>query len=90
MTPERKGVKFSFTKHAADVVAEREISLAWVARAINRPDLVETDRHDAHLEHRLRRIRERQNRVLRVILNIKARPWRVVTVYFDRAMRGKL
>ena len=36
------------------------------------------------------RIDEYKGRVLRVIVNAAVRPLRVVTVYFDRAMRNKL
>jgi hypothetical protein len=83
-------LRFTLTKHAADVLQEREISLAWVARTVNRPELVQGDPYDTCLEHRLRRIRERQDRVLRVVLNRRSRPRRIITVYFDRMMRGKL
>jgi len=83
-------VKFVLTKHAQDVMEEREIPMAWVARVLDGPDRVEADRRDPELEHRLGRIPERQGRVLRVVLGRKARLRRIITVYFDRKMRGKL
>ena len=42
------------------------------------------------LRHALARIPERDDRVLRVVYNENVHPWRIVTAYFDRAMRGKL
>jgi hypothetical protein len=53
------------------------------------PEWVEVDTKDPSLEHRFVRIPEFGSRVLRVIINIEATPPRVVTAYFDRAMKGK-
>ena len=83
-------MKFVLTKHAQDVMEERGIPMAWVARVLNSPDRIEPDRRDPELEHRLRGIPEHQGRVLRVVLGRKARLRRIITVYFDRKMRGKL
>lgn len=80
-------MQYILTQHAKDVVAEREIALRWVELALNAPETVEPDRDDADVEHRLVRIAEHGNRVLRVIVNRKARPIRIVTVYFDRTRR---
>ena len=54
------------------------------------PQLIETDPMDSELEHRLRKIDEFDNRVLRVIINPKNDPIRVITLFFDRGMRNKL
>ena len=35
-------------------------------------------------------IKERGNRILRVAVNTRVAPWRVVSVFFDRNMKGKL
>ena len=51
---------------------------------------MEPDPDDVELEHRLGRIREHGARVLRVVVNKTVRPARVVTLYFDRTMIGKL
>ena len=53
-------------------------------RVVGEPEWTEKDSVDEDLEHRLGRIAERDNRVLRVIVNVKVSPPRVVTVYFDR------
>lgn len=83
-------MKYSLTQHAQDVLAEREIAVVWVERTLEYPQRVESDDDDPELEHRLARITEHGNRVLRVVVNKTVRPALVVTVYFDRAMRNKL
>ena len=65
---------FELTAHAATVIAEREIDIAWITRTLERPDRTETDRDD---------------RILRVVYNPSVNPLRVVTAYFDRRQRGK-
>jgi hypothetical protein len=83
-------VDYKLSQHARDVLEEREIPVAWLERVLNSPQRVEADADDAKLEHRLGRIREHGNRVLRVVVNKSARPPRIVTLYFDRTMRNKL
>jgi hypothetical protein len=62
----------------------RNGALAWVERAFDAPEATETDPVDPDLEHRLARIPEWGNRVLRVIINGKTVPPRIVTAFFDR------
>ena len=83
-------MKYELTQHARTVLREREIPEDWLVRVIEAPERVEPDEEDGELEHRLGRIKEYDNRVLRVIINPETRPIRVVSVYFDRAMRNKL
>lgn len=83
-------MRFLLTRHARDVMEERVIPLDWVRRIVDTPERIEPDAEDPALEHRLGHIPEHGHRVLRIVLNRKARPARIVTVYFDRAMRGKL
>ena len=54
------------------------------------PELKVPDPTDATLERRYRKIPEHENRVLRVVVNTTVAPERVVSVYFDRTMKGKL
>ena len=63
---------------------ERRTALAWVERPFVAPEATEADPVDPDLEHRLVRIPEWRNRVLRVIVNGKTTPPRIVTVFFDR------
>ena len=81
---------FTLTEHAETAIAQRGVSVEWVARVLARPQRTEPDRRDASLQHALGRIAERDGRVLRVVYNDTVVPWRVVTVYFDRTQRHKL
>jgi hypothetical protein len=83
-------IDYELSAHAVTVMAEREILEAWVERVLSSPERTEPDAADPLLRHALGRIPERDDRVLRVVYNETIHPWRVVTVYFDRAMRGKL
>ncbi len=82
--------RFVLTKHAETVMAAREIPLAWVERTLANPEKVEPDKVDPGLKHALRRIPEQDDRILRVVYNEASEPWRIVTVFFDRTVRGKL
>jgi hypothetical protein len=82
--------KFVLSAHAETVMAERSIKREWVERILSNPAKIDPDRTDAELKHALGRISEHGNRVLRVVYNGAVRPPMVVTVYFDRAMKGKL
>ena len=81
---------YELSQHARDVLEEREIPVAWLERVLKSPQRIEPDADDADLEHRLGRIREHGNRVLRVVVNKTVRPARIVTLYFDRTMRNRL
>lgn len=81
---------YTLTEHAKKVLAEREIPLEWLERALNEPLLRQPDPDDASLECRFRPIPEFEGRVLRVVVNLSVEPARVVNVFFDRSMRGKV
>ena len=81
---------YSLTKHAETVLEERRIARRWLEAVLERPQKVEPDGEDPRLEHRLGRIAEHGNRVLRVVVDGNKRPVVVVTLYFDRTMRNKL
>lgn len=83
-------MSYTLTEHAKKVLAEREIPLEWLERALNEPVLRQPDPDDASLKRRYRPIPEFQGRVLRVVVNPSVEPVRVVSVFFDRNMRGKL
>jgi len=78
-----------YTQHALDRMAKRQLQAAWIELVITAPDIVEDDKFDPELEHRLGRVPELANRVLRVIVT-KADPIRVVTMHLDRKMKRKL
>ena len=75
---------YDLTEHARDAMEKRKIELAWVERVFDTPEATEADPVDPDLEHRLARIPEWGNRVLRVIVNRKTTAPRIVTAFFDR------
>ena len=83
-------IEYELSAHAVTVMQEREILERWVEQVLSNPERTEADTTDPLLRHALGRIAERNDRVLRVVYNESTHPWRVVTAYFDRAMRGKL
>ena len=82
-----RAIGLQFTRHAVQVMAEREIAVEWVERAVSGPTLRASDPNDPEVERFLRPISERDGRVLRVVVNTNAVPWRVVSVFFDRNAR---
>ena len=83
-------MKFELTKHAQKALDEREIPVELLERTLSAPELVQPDPDDATVERRFRRIPEFGGRVLRAAVNTTVEPNRVVSVFFDRKMRGKL
>ena len=83
-------MKYRLTDHAEYVLKEREIPVEYMERALFKPELICDDKEDSTLEHRLRKIEENDNRVLRVVFNKTVDPIAIITVYFDRSMKGKL
>ena len=83
-------MEYELTQHAESVLAERGIALDWLERVLATPEKTESDSINGKLEHRLGRIAEHGNRVLRVVFKPSATPMRIITAYFDRTMRGKL
>ena len=75
---------YQLTEHAQDALAKRQIALQWVEQVLATPQWSEQDPIDPDLKHRLARISDFGNRVLRVVVNVKTQPPRIVTAYFDR------
>ena len=83
-------MKFELTQHAKRAMMEREIAIEWVERTLAAPDLRAPDPDDADVERLYRKIPEFGGRVLRVAVNTTVEPNRVVSVFFDRQMKGQL
>ena len=83
-------MQMRFTRHARHVMHERAIRLEWVERVVASPELRVSDPNDSEVERFFGRVSERGDRVLRVAVNTRVVPWRVVSVFFDRSMRGEL
>jgi len=82
--------RYDLSRHSKDVISERYIRLAWLEQVLDSPELVEADRDDPELMHHVGRIKEHGNRALRVVFNNSVSPVRIVTVYFDRKLKGRL
>lgn len=83
-------MNYDLTQHARDAIAKRKIATPWLEEALANPARAEPDASDPELEHRLATITEFGNRMLRVVVNRTVSPVKVVTVYLDRSMKGKL
>ena len=81
---------YQLTDHAIKRISERQIQLEWVVRVLQNPQKTEPDAEDPQLRHALGTIAEYGDRVLRVIYNETINPWRIVSVHFDRKLKGKL
>lgn len=80
----------SYSLHARIAMAERVIPDEWIQRIVSEPELRADDPNDPELERFFGRIPERDGRVLRVVVNTRVIPWKVVSVFFDRRMRRRL
>ena len=78
-----------YTEHARGRMSKRQLQPEWVERVIANPAKIEPDENDAELEHRLGRVPELADRVLRVIVS-KTEPMRVITMHLDRNLKGQL
>ena len=83
-------LKLEYTRHATHAMEERLISKEWVESAVAEPAIRTFDPNHRDVERFFRRVPEHSNRVLRVAVNTRIAPWRVVSVFSDRGMRGKL
>ena len=91
INPKRRadGDMFTLSAHAARVLEEREIPSNWVRRAVAAPDYKRNDLDDVDLQHHFVAIPEHGGRILHVVVNEKATPRRIVTVFFDRRERQR-
>ncbi len=86
-----KPMEYELSEHARESLRKRAvIQVIWLERTLAKPQLVEPNKIDPELEHRLLCIEEYEGRVLRVIVNKTRHPLRVITAHFDRAMRNRL
>ena len=81
---------YTLSEHAATTIKERGIKPEWIDRALNEPDLTLHHESAHDLRYTFKCIAENENRVLRVVYNADKNPINIVTVYFDRTMKGKL
>jgi len=70
--------------HAKDMLFERNILEEWVWRTINTPSKKRKGSDDNM--HYTKPIKEREGRVLHVVVNQNVQPNRIVTIFFDRRL----
>lgn len=78
---------FELTAHARSMLAERSISEEWLWATLHEPDAV--IEAEPGKQYYIKAVPENQNRILRVVVNSRTNPNRVVTLYFDRTLRRK-
>ena len=83
-------IPYSLSYHAELRLTERKLEWAWVAMTVAEPTLIEAHPEDATCRCAYRAIPEAGGRVLKVVYNRTTDPWHIVTIHFDRRMRGKL
>lgn len=78
-------IEYQFSEHPYDMLRERNIRETWVKLAREHPER-EQMMEDGTV-HYIRAIEECEERYLRVVVNPDVKPWRIVTVFFDRRIR---
>lgn len=73
-----------FTRHAEEVMRERDISTAWIERALLSPTSDEEDLNDRNLRRAFAPVPERDGRMLRVVYAEDRDGLRVITAFLDR------
>ena len=87
---ENRPVEYELSDHAVKRMLQRNIKADWIELTLATPDRDEQDRVEPTVRHAIKRIVEMDSRVLRVIYDPKRSPRFVISVYFDRRMKGKL
>jgi len=75
---------FEFSSHAREMLIERRVLEEWVWRTVDTPTKKKMS-VDGNL-HYTKSIREREGRVLHIVVNPNVLPHRIVTLFFDRRL----
>ena len=81
--------EFIYTRHAEEMLVERDLSRSWIETTITHPEMVEPDPDRPNVLRAYRRIPERRGLWLRVAYVLAGDSARVITAFFDRAQRRK-
>jgi hypothetical protein len=73
--------EYILSKHAVDMMKERNIIKVWIDLTLNEPDWVE-DRTDGN-KHYFKEIIDYGSRYLHIVVNCGLNPNRIVTLFFD-------
>ena len=79
-----------YTKHAQDQMALRNILDIWVEEVVAEPALREPDPTDPDIERFYGQVSELGGHYIRVAVNTTTTPWRVVTVFIDSRVGGRI
>ncbi|MFQ5707570.1 MAG: DUF4258 domain-containing protein [bacterium] len=79
--------EYEFSEHAHKMLKERKIRQDWVTSTMETPDRIELK--DDGTVHHIRAIEAYGGRSLRVVVNPKVTPQRIVTLFFDRRLRSQ-
>jgi len=78
-------MKYELSKHAKDVISNREIDITWVEDVLSSP--TKTDVISKTEIHFYKSIIDASNKCLKVVVNPVNE--KIITAYFDRNMRKK-
>lgn len=78
---------FTYTQHAIQMLAERNIERDWVERTILQPDATEPDDKHPDRWRAFRGVPERDGRVLRVVYASSCSTYRLITLFLGRGRR---
>lgn len=81
-------IQYELTLHAHNMIRQRSIKLEWIDYAMNNPQYIEHYQKMDKLYY-YAKIEEFKNRYLKIVLSIKTKPYKIVTVHFDRRIRKK-
>ena len=80
-------INFEFTKHAKDMLIEREIPEKWIFDCIDKPETEYWENNNT--VHYVKAIEDFDNRLLRVVVNPFTTPKKIITFFFDRRLKEK-
>ncbi|HEX4950921.1 MAG TPA: DUF4258 domain-containing protein [Blastocatellia bacterium] len=80
-------VEIELSTHARQMMTERNIAEEWVWRTIHTPK--RKRKGDDDNMHYTKPIKERQGRILHIVVNQNTDPPRIITVFFDRRLASK-
>jgi uncharacterized DUF497 family protein len=75
------------TKHAAESIEKRGLTLEWIERTLAAPDFSRPDPRDRTLTRSFKAIAEAGSRILRVVHRAEGNDILIATVHFDRGAK---
>jgi uncharacterized protein DUF4258 len=79
--------RFLFTRHAEEMLVERNIERTWVEFTVLQPDALESDPRRPGVIRPSEVLQKRDGRSLRVAYVVSDYTFKILTVFFDRARR---